>query len=514
MRYSHTIRYFGALLLLPLLLLASACNHVGQTGEEETDLPFSVSVNSQITIDRWDGAGTKAGETDEWPAGAMLYLLLDNGRTPIQMQYSYYGQDTWTLVYMDYGTTNPVSSMGLNSTSGHCTCIYIENPDGSSLNWCSYQDEDGAYLRLAPGYAIYRDDEAIYSFLDTQSSQVFSLKTHLKPATGRIRFKRGDNTDWLNPNVYGMKHYTRYNLRTGTLVESTQPFYESFAPQNEYSVYYYGTFADPDHKTLTVADGEGINYFYARSFDEDILAPGESNVVTMPTSSNHNEWYEYNTLYGWNLGLDGLTMLYVVPGTFQMGGSDAPPAHKVTLTKGYYISDTEVTEDMWYRVMGDSSYADSDKPVRGKSWEEIQTFLSALSAKTGYPFRLPTEAEWEFAARGGLKSNGYTYSGNDTYSVVATYNVNQARAVKSKEPNEWSLYDMSGNVSEWVSDWYAAYPTTAVVDPTGPATGTIHIRRGGFWSGDYRALSVSYRDIESSISYAGFRLVFDAPTFN
>ena len=209
-----------------------------------------------------------------------------------------------------------------------------------------------------------------------------------------------------------------------------------------------------------------------------------------------------------------MTMLYVEPGTFEMGGEDAQPVHTVTLSKPFYLSQTEVTEDTWYRIMGGpSNYADRNVPVTNKTWTEIQEFISTLKAKTGYPVRLPTEAEWEFAARGGTRTHGYKYSGSDTYSNVAVYSGNwQVLAVRTLESNELGFYDMSGNASEWVNDWYGVYPTDPVTDPTGPETGEYHVRRGGNRGQDSRFLTVSYRDVEETeLSLTGFRLAMDAP---
>ena len=182
-------------------------------------------------------------------------------------------------------------------------------------------------------------------------------------------------------------------------------------------------------------------------------------------------------------------MIVVKGGTFRMGStsgiSDQQPVHNVTISKDYYIGETEVTQELWTAVMGTNpSYftSDSQLPVEQVSWYDCQTFITKLNSLTGATFRLPTEAEWEFAARGGNKSKGYTYSGSNTIDNVAWYtdnSSNKTHVVKTKSPNELGIYDMSGNVNEWCQDWYGSYSSAAVTDPQGASTGSWRVIRGG-----------------------------------
>ena len=181
-------------------------------------------------------------------------------------------------------------------------------------------------------------------------------------------------------------------------------------------------------------------------------------------------------------------MVFVGGGTFQMGGNyiDELPVHSVTLSD-YYIGQTEVTQELWKAVMGSSpSYSDyvgAKNPVNDVSWNDCQEFISKLNRLTGGRFRLPTEAEWEYAARGGNKNCGYKYSGSDYFlGSVAWYKDNsgsEVHPVGSKSPNELGLYDMSGNVWEWCSDWYGDYPSSPQTNPTGASSGTGRVLRGG-----------------------------------
>ena len=213
-------------------------------------------------------------------------------------------------------------------------------------------------------------------------------------------------------------------------------------------------------------------------------------------------------------------MKLVEAGTFQMGraGSEdvATPVHQVTLTKNYYMGETEVTQALWYAVMGQNPTSDGSQwestyglgdsnPAYYVSWNDCQTFITNLNALTGATFRLPTEAEWEFAAKGGNKSQGYTYVGSNTIGDVAWYYDNSSalgssspdygtHAVATKAPNELGLYDMSGNVWEWCQDWYGSYSSSAQTDPTGATSGSYRVGRGGSWGSIAAHCRVAHRD--------------------
>ena len=199
-------------------------------------------------------------------------------------------------------------------------------------------------------------------------------------------------------------------------------------------------------------------------------------------------------------------MIAVKGGTFTMGAtseqgsgadSDEKPTHSVTLSD-YYIGETEVTQALWEAVMGSnpSSWEGSNLPVESVSWEDCQEFISKLNSLTGENFSLPTEAEWEYAARGGNKSQGYKYSGSNVINRVAWYRDNsgdKTHPVKQKQANELGIYDMSGNVEEWCSDWLGSYSSSSQTNPSGPSTGTYRVVRGGRWYEFARACRVSNR---------------------
>lgn len=234
-------------------------------------------------------------------------------------------------------------------------------------------------------------------------------------------------------------------------------------------------------------------------------------------------------------------MVWVSGGTFTMGstGSDAEsdekPLHSVSVS-GYYIGKYEVTQTQWTSIMGSnpSDYKGDNRPVEEVSWTDCCRFCNALSDHYGLQrcysisgsgddatvtmvhssggFRLPTEAEWEFAARGGNSSRGYKYSGSDNIDNVAWYtdNSNATHNVGGKNGNELGIYDMSGNVWEWCWDWYGAYTSQTQTNPTGAYSGSGRVIRGGGWGSNARRcrcadrnfISPSYRDCD-----LGLRLV-------
>ena len=216
------------------------------------------------------------------------------------------------------------------------------------------------------------------------------------------------------------------------------------------------------------------------------------------------------------------TMVEVGGGTFTMGatseqGSDAwdeeKPAHEVTLSD-YYIGQTEVTQALWEAVMG-SNPSDSkggNLPVERVSWDDCQVFIQKLNQLTGKQFRLPTEAEWEYAARGERKSRGYKYAGGNNIDSVAWCDGNsgnETHPVATKQANELGIYDMSGNVLEWCSDWCGDYTSSSRSDPQGSSSGSFRVIRGGCYYNFARNCRVSYRisnTLDYRSGYLGLRL--------
>jgi formylglycine-generating enzyme required for sulfatase activity len=240
----------------------------------------------------------------------------------------------------------------------------------------------------------------------------------------------------------------------------------------------------------------------------------------------------------------GIEMVFVQGGTFMMGSPDddedaydwEKPQHKVIISQPFYLDKYPVTQKQWEAVMGSnpSFFKGNNLPVEQVSWDDAQEFIRRLNEQTGRQYRLPTEAEWEYAARGGNRSKGYKYSGGDHADDVAWYyensgdhalkdsewnadtvlctleaNNNKTHPVGTKAANELGLHDMSGNVFEWVADWYGDYPEGKAIDPTGPESGSARVVRGGSWRNKALLARSAYRIRYvpgSRLGHDGFRL--------
>ena len=184
-----------------------------------------------------------------------------------------------------------------------------------------------------------------------------------------------------------------------------------------------------------------------------------------------------------------LDMVFVEGGTFLMGSpqksgyKNARPKHIVDVSS-FSIGKYEVTQGQWKAIMGSNlskkNYGDN-YPVENVNWDDVQVFIKKLNEITGEKYRLPTEAEWEYAARGGNKNQGYIYSGSNNIYDVAWFNLSEGEImpVGAKQPNELGIYDMSGNVWEWCNDWYGKYSSSILNNPKGPSSGNKRVIRGG-----------------------------------
>ena len=244
--------------------------------------------------------------------------------------------------------------------------------------------------------------------------------------------------------------------------------------------------------------------------------PAEPNKTVTEAKTNGEVW-----------NLDGMEMVFVQGGTFTMGCTseqgkdckkDEKPAHQVTVSD-FYIGKYEVTQAQWQVIMGSnpSRFQKGDNyPVEKVSWNDVQEFIRKLNTQTGKNYRLPTEAEWEFAARGGNGSMGYKYSGSNIAGDVAWYvddSKLETNTVGTKSPNELGIYDMSGNVSEWCSDCYGYYNSNAQTNPQGPSSRIDRVLRGGGWGNKARSVRTTYRirSAPGNRSFSiGFRLVCSA----
>lgn len=262
---------------------------------------------------------------------------------------------------------------------------------------------------------------------------------------------------------------------------------------------------------LLSSNGESLN-ITAADVDENGYISIDDVVLLIDMLLAGSTPTYYREIYAVNGVL--FTMIRVPAGSFMMGateeqGSDAynweKPVHEVTLSS-YMIGETEVTQELWLAVMGTnpSKHIGSlQKPVENVTWPDCQEFISRLNQLTGISFRLPTEAQWEYAARGGNHSHGYKYAGSDNIADVGNISSSTTLPVGSLQPNELYIYDMSGNVDEWVWDYFDYYTSDPQVNPTGPETGTDHVYRGGSWYNGADVARVSYRFFRSNTFQRG-----------
>ena len=311
--------------------------------------------------------------------------------------------------------------------------------------------------------------------------------TWYKSETGSITFNADGTTDYIAGGTYKFRP-----------VQGTVLFYDAVGkPVSRLKI------EEITSDYLVVGDGagNGVVVYYTS-------APPSSNTYTVNGVS--------------------FKMVPVTGGTFWMGAqkrnssgynydadayNDEAPLHSVTLSD-YFMGETEVTQALWVAVMGNnpSNRQGDNLPVEQVSWDDCQEFITKLNTLTGQTFRLPTEAEWEYAARGGSKSQGYKYSGSNIIEDVAWYTGNSSSKthdVGTKQPNELGLYDMSGNVWEWCQDWFDDYSSNAQTNPTGASSGSYRVDRGGGWNYAARGCRVSFRDscTPTYTNYSfGFRL--------
>ena len=307
------------------------------------------------------------------------------------------------------------------------------------------------------------------------------------------------------------------------------------------------------------ADGDGSNGLYTKELAKQIRAPGvkledvfkkvlsgvksKSGGKQIPwiSSSVEGDFYfnkeEQVSLGDTTLSDDlndsesrdlpsisnsiAMDLILVQPGTFQMGSNDKEderPIHSVNISKPFWIGRYEVTQGQWQIIMGSNQSAlkMKDHPVEQVSWNDAQEFISKLNKREGSnKYRLPSEAEWEYAARGGTKSRGFKFAGGNNPSDVAVYDdnfENSTASVGSKQPNELGIFDMSGNVWEWCEDWYDVYGASTQKDPRGPASAKFRVQRGGSFFNNETNCRVSTRNRRSPNSRdnnIGFRCVMD-----
>lgn len=483
-----------------LACFACSCNNDRLETPETDGTTYTYPMRFQ------GGCGTFDGETSTrapyvWADGDVIYLHFQVGSKQVRGEALYdFDADLWTVT-----ASEPLAS----DSEGVCTSVFIHNPSSVS----------GTKVQLSQQSVVYRDEQSAYSVQDGE----LTVTGLLLPQTGRIQLRGDANTSFA---LSGLSFLTAYDTAGDSFTQASSKFTATTQADGR-TPYYYATFADEAKRELTFTLNSSVAL--RRSFGTAVLSTGKSGYITIPTMESHEGWEEVKTaetVKTFTVNGVSFNMILVEKGTFIMGAtseqtgasSDEEPAHSVTLTKSYYIGETEVTQALYKAVMENnlSYYLGEKKPVNGISWNDCQTFVSKLSSMTGLVFRLPTEAEWEFAARGGNSSKGYIYSGSNAIDDVS-YHSNSSGGpteVGKYKSNELGIYDMSGNVSEWCQDWYGEYNDNNQMDPSGPSVGRYRVMRGGSWFDSANGSRVSRREWASESSngsLVGFRLALSCP---
>lgn len=436
-------------------MVAISCNKVEDNPTNSEPIKHTCEMKLMGSITDFDGPDTKAAASStNWKDGSVIYLRMDSplGITTGEAIYSS-SKDTWTISY--YGSLH-------EGVSKSCSAFYVEDK-------VSYES------------SVFTMDEKTVIYEDVAGSYIFEggdlvVTANLKPKTGRIRFS-GDPGKEIK--IYGITFYSKYNIDSDTFYTSNESFKQTVG-EDGYTPYFYGTFTDSEEPNIKVwIDTQEA---YTRYFSDDVFNQGQSGKLTIPTEDNHNGWAD-----GLLFNIEGarFKMIAVEGGTFVMGDPEstesAYTAHNVTLT-GYCIGETEITKNIYSNLYKTSiTNSDKNKP-QWLTFNEFITFTEDLNKYCGADFTLLTEAQWEFAAKGGVKSKGYIYSGSNNIDDVAWYNVigGDEKEVKQKLPNELGLYDMSGNIHEWTLDYYTGYDSKSVTDPLVTANnGNRRSVRGG-----------------------------------
>lgn len=365
------------------------------------------------------------------------------------------------------------------------------------------------YCLLAFHFLISCEDGN--SFSDDYKSSL-RLKPYLYLLESEATIEFGENA---SSREIGVKYSSKYTVQTSANWVTATPS------------------ADGNLLTISVSDNSSTK---VRNATVTLTNASDNLNIIIPVTQDGKSTFSYTVSA--NSKTVTFNMKYVEAGSFIMGtpndeGREIP--HKVTLSNDYYIGETEVTQGLWSAVFQELRYNTEygygdDYPAYNISYDDVNSFLRTLNylladqLPSGMKFRMPTEAEWEFAARGGNKSKGYTYAGSNTIGDVAWYTVNACdvgrssinygtHQVKTKAPNELGIYDMSGNVTEWCLDWFSNtfYQNSPEKDPVNSdsPSAELRIQRGGCWLFDADGCSVSSRFCRQPTYTAqseGFRL--------
>lgn len=460
--------------IIVFMLLFVSCSQIDMLEREQLDEQDNswhtakLAFNCEKQEFDSNSTSTRAASTTNWQDGDKIYLRFSNGATTTQGNAVYNeSENAWYINY--YGSLTRDKEMNVE-------VYYFENPE-------SVTEEE---VKLSPTSAVYHDAEAKYIY---PSGGDLTVTTTLSPTTSRVRFKGTFGYKFVIEDIICNETFSLsdFSMKTATSIYANVEF-------DNYTPYYYMNI-DGNHKgSLKLRYDE--DHVFTKNIDGNRFVIGQSGWLNTPTISSHDEWdYVDESFIDYNVNGVNFRMIRVKSGSFIMGDNNSPhsndkPAHKVTLTKDYYMGETEVTQELWEKIMGNNPVVGSDymttnsrgsdHPICMVTYEESMEFLSKLSLLTGASFSLPTQAEWEFASKGGRRTLGFMYSGSNDVSEVAWYKTDYHNfPVKQKKPNELGLYDMSGNVGEMCLDWAYTYSSEDQTNPVGPLQGKQMVVRGG-----------------------------------
>lgn len=382
-----------------------ACNHNDLDDEYQTEgRPRNTCKMILIGgVNGFDGNKSNAkAVSSSWQHGDKIYITFYNGTTMVPGEAVYDATSGWTVSY------DGNLAIGSNQK---CEARFFVNATMAN----SY------LVTINPHTEIYEDINGVYAY----NNGALTVQASLVPKTGRIRFT---GTSKSEINLTGITTYSTYAPNINQFTTSAAMIKEIVA--NGSTPYVYGYFTHTDRSLCLI----GSDFAFTRNCTESVLKTGESGYMAIPSETSHNNWRTgaYITLG------NGVIQLKMIPVAGHTGGF-------------FLMAETETTEQIWDIVTGKASPSNSTRPKVNVSYNNVTSFIDKINNQTGLRFSLPTADQWQYAAKGGNKSQGYTYAGSNIPGDVAWYNgnTNSLQPVKGKAPNELGLYDMSGNAEEW-----------------------------------------------------------------
>ena len=409
--------------------------------EQDSLTPKRCVVNLNVQIDEFDRHNTRSTSAN-WNNGDKIYLTFGNGAYGA----AEYKNDEWIMEYFGKLITD---------STAKCSAVYFENIE-KAINFST--------VCLTDSTIIYEDQNAEYYFSDN----MLGVKAKLQPKTGRMRFK-GTPNDTIQ--VYGISALVSYSVYKKDFT-TQKAIYKLVVGNEGYTPYVYGIFADSDSRRLNVITKHNA---FNRVFADSVMANGVSGYLDIPTEASHRGWAR-NIIC--KVGNCEFTMIPLI----------------MNDTIAYFMGETEVTEAL-YAAVENNTTTKPNTPKTFYYYSDIEPFISKLNKTIDFIFRIPTKEEWQYAAKGGNKSQNCIYSGSDIASDVAwysPYSESKIHEVAQLMPNELGFYDMSGNLSEWTSTKYSSR--------------NYYYYCGGNYSQSEEYCKVIYSSYDSYQSYCGLRL--------